>query len=95
MLWKIQNLAPTALDERPQVIVPKAQRGANLPSIFRPVVDARDAAAVTAEMIQNRFDMVRLDVAVFDHPSRDRSANIVRPPACALALELEPLPERL
>src|SRR5262249_21349399 len=61
------------------MLSPPRERGLDLRSIGAAVVDAGDAGAMAAEMVQRRLDDVRLDAEV-GHAGRDGPAHIVQAP---------------
>jgi hypothetical protein len=61
------------------MLVPPRQRQRLLGRILRAVIDASDAALVAADMVQHRFDNVRLNADV-SHAGGNSSADVVMNP---------------
>src|SRR5262245_60781612 len=73
------DLAGTSFNQRQHVLAPAHQRRLHGALVGGSVVDAGDAAAMAAEMVERGFDHVRLNADV-GHAGSNGSANIVNPP---------------
>src|SRR5262245_50574174 len=69
------DLALAALDQRAQVVMPQRQRGAHFALIAGPIVDARDAALVPADVVQDGLDHMRRNADV-GHLGRYGAAQV-------------------
>src|SRR5262245_24536085 len=61
---------------------PKRERVAHLLFVPRPIVDSGNARLVSADMVQDSFDYMRLDIQMVGHLGRHRAAQIVDGPMC-------------
>src|SRR5262249_28465755 len=61
--WRVgDNLAPATFDQGANVVGPQRQCVAHLRQILRQIVDASGTSAMSAVVVQQRLDDVRLDV---------------------------------
>src|SRR5262245_56642608 len=83
-----QHLALAALDQGAQVVMPQRQRVAHLALVCRAVINASDAAAIAAKVVELGLNDVLLHADV-GHFGGDASSNIVHRPISNLRALVE------
>src|SRR5262245_43654555 len=73
------NFALASINKTADMIFPQRQRGAHLALVARSVVDASNAAAMAAMMVEHLLDDVRLHPEV-GHPRCNASPDVVQHP---------------